>query len=479
MGVTRRGAKARRQVSPAALASATSAGLPRAEVDRTDLATGKTGLMDEGRPRSAQAAQGAHPSSPARGRALRLVGGALAFLGAGLLLKSFWDLVRGGGPESASSLILHLVPGPAFILAGLFAIERGRSMEPLPYSDFHESEPMLPNILGNAMGHIDPYGPSSTTVSPPAGWHSGDSAVSIPSASLTSTILGSGHAPAEMPPTPREWGAEASGGVAQLAPAAAPTAAMMSGGQPPYQQGPYSGFGTAAPDPRYPRAGYAQPGQDHPPSGSPAGNIPPQAQFGPGPGPGPGSGSQLDQWTDPSAAIHVSGPVAPIAGRANPVVIETYRAWVTGQTLGHAAFQPLAVRDRFDEWFLLSASGVASLLAWTHEDHGATYSADTWVDQILPSQGISIADRELAMDLLRAAALHAGGLHTAPTERLMAYHPADLVTAMGTLHVGLLRLYSSLEGVHPGKVLRDQLGDGQDLTALPPSNRPAWLPPGS
>ena len=153
--------------------------------------------------------------------------------------------------------------------------------------------------------------------------------------------------------------------------------------------------------------------------------------------------------------------------------------WVSARGWLRRAVDRGAVRDRFDEWFLLSASGVASLLAWTHEDHGATYSADTWVDQILPSQGISIADRELAMDLLRAAALHAGGLHTAPTERLMAYHPADLVTAMGTLHVGLLRLYSSLEGVHPGKVLRDQLGDGQDLTALPPSNRPAWLPPGS
>jgi hypothetical protein len=169
-------------------------------------------------------------------------------------------------------------------------------------------------------------------------------------------------------------------------------------------------------------------------------------------------------------------------GSVNPAdssVVEIYRNWVLAQALGSESFQPLSVNDRYDEWFLLSASGVATLLAWTHEDHGATYSADTWVDQILPTQGIVISDRQLAIDLVKAAALHAGGLHTAPTDRLMAYHPSELVTAMATVHVGLLRLYSGLEGSNPAKVLRDQLGDSSVQSISPSSDAGRWLPPGS
>ena len=80
---------------------------------------------------------------------------------------------------------------------------------------------------------------------------------------------------------------------------------------------------------------------------------------------------------------------------ADAGVIETYRQWVLAQAVGSQSFQPLSVMDRYDEWFLLSASGVATLLAWTHEDHHATYSAETWVDQILPTQGIAISDRAI------------------------------------------------------------------------------------
>ena len=164
---------------------------------------------------------------------------------------------------------------------------------------------------------------------------------------------------------------------------------------------------------------------------------------------------------------------------ADSTVVEIYRNWVLQQALGAESFQPLTVNDRYDEWFLLSASGVATLLAWTHEDHGATYSADTWVEQILPTQGIVISDRVLAVDLLKAAALHAGGLHTTPTERLIAYHPSELVTAMATVHVGLLRLYSGLEGSNPAQVLRDQLGDSPTQSISPSNDERRWLPPGS
>jgi hypothetical protein len=162
-------------------------------------------------------------------------------------------------------------------------------------------------------------------------------------------------------------------------------------------------------------------------------------------------------------------------------LIEIYRQWVLGQAVGAETFEPLSVVDRYDEWFLLSASGVATLLAWTHEDHHATYSAETWVDQILPTQGIAISDRQLAIDLLRAAALHAGGLHTTPTERLTAYHPSELVTAMATVHVGLLRLYSGLEGATPAKILRDQLGDSPapSLAPTPDASERLWLSPGN
>lgn len=314
-------------------------------------------------------------------------------------------------------------------------------MEPLPFSEYDDADGDRIPVHVGGLSSPDPWPQSASASSPPA-WH--PSPAMSPSSdvdpgnlqtytptSATSAILGTGHAPAGLPVAPRDW---------MVDPFSQPAV-------PPAHQEPSQTVAT-------------QP--------APAATPPPVT-----------TAPAHDPWAEASTAIHVSGPVASVAGRADPTVIETYRSWVTGQTLGHDAFQPLAVRDRFDEWFLLSASGVASLLAWTHEDHGATYSAETWVDQILPSQGISIADRQLAMDLLRAAALHAGGLHTAPTDRLMAYHPADLVTAMGTLHVGLLRLYSSLEGVHPGKVLRDQLGDSHDLNAIAAPNRPNWQPPRS
>ena len=142
----------------------------------------------------------------------------------------------------------------------------------------------------------------------------------------------------------------------------------------------------------------------------------------------------------------------------DPRVIEQYRNWVLDQATGATAFEPLRVEGHLDQWFLLSACGVATLLSWTHEDHGATYPKEVWVDQILPEQGIAIADRELATELIVAAALHAGGVYTPPSTKLRSYQPAELVTSMAAMHVGLLRLYCALERTDPAKVLRDQLG---------------------
>jgi len=162
----------------------------------------------------------------------------------------------------------------------------------------------------------------------------------------------------------------------------------------------------------------------------------------------------------------------------DPQVIERYRNWVLDQATGATAFEPLRVDGQLDQWFLLSACGVATLLSWTHEDHGATYPKEVWVDQILPEQGIAIADRELATELIVAAALHAGGVYTPPSAKLRGYQPAELVTSMAAMHVGLLRLYCALERTDPAKVLRDQLGAPNVDAAAAVGAAPRLLAPG-
>ncbi len=162
----------------------------------------------------------------------------------------------------------------------------------------------------------------------------------------------------------------------------------------------------------------------------------------------------------------------------DPRVIERYRNWVLDQATGATAFEPLRVDGQLDQWFLLSACGVATLLSWTHEDHGATYPKEVWVDQILPEQGIAIADRDLATELIVAAALHAGGVYTPPSAKLRAYQPAELVTSMAAMHVGLLRLYCALERTDPAKVLRDQLGAPNVDAAAAVGAAPRLLAPG-
>jgi hypothetical protein len=133
---------------------------------------------------------------------------------------------------------------------------------------------------------------------------------------------------------------------------------------------------------------------------------------------------------------------------------------VLGQMMPGASFGPLDVDRSPDEWLLLATCGVATLLAWTHEDHHFTYPVETWAEEILPAYGVRIRDRELARDLILAAALHAGGVDSVPTERLRTYAPSDLVTAMASIHVGLLRLYCGLGRIGPDRVLADQYGIG-------------------
>ena len=175
-------------------------------------------------------------------------------------------------------------------------------------------------------------------------------------------------------------------------------------------------------------------------------------------------------WTPPSpvaaegqALGHL--PMADLTARSAvgsvaPVIVYRYRKWVLGQMMPGASFGPVDVDRSPDEWLLLATCGVATLLAWTHEDHHFTYSVETWAEEILPAHGVRIRDRELARDLILAAALHAGGVDSVPTERLRLYAPSDLVTAMASIHVGLLRLYCGLGRIGPERVLADQYGIG-------------------
>jgi hypothetical protein len=137
-------------------------------------------------------------------------------------------------------------------------------------------------------------------------------------------------------------------------------------------------------------------------------------------------------------------------------VLDQYRRWVLDQALGDSEFHTLDIDAHHRDLFMLSSCGVATLLSWLHEQHRATYTVDTWIDEILPSQGIEIDDRELAIELLIAAALYAGGIHTSPTARLREYRSDELVTAMATMHVGLLRLYCGIGHRHPAAIVGHQ-----------------------
>jgi hypothetical protein len=114
---------------------------------------------------------------------------------------------------------------------------------------------------------------------------------------------------------------------------------------------------------------------------------------------------------------------------------ERYRQWVLAQALGDDGIATLDAADA-REVFMLSSTGVATVLAWLREQDRASYSVERWVDEILPGQGIHIADRGLAIELLAGA----GEPQREPT--------TERAIAMATLHVGLLRLYCGI-GARP------------------------------
>lgn len=159
----------------------------------------------------------------------------------------------------------------------------------------------------------------------------------------------------------------------------------------------------------------------------------------------------------PTSAIALDRTRSVVSSVA-PVVVFRYRKWVLGQMTPGAVFEPLAIEGGLDDWALLSACGVATLLAWTHEDHDVTHPVEAWVDELLPAHGVRIRDRQLAIDLVLAAALRAGGVEAPQSPHVRSYEPADLVTALASIHVGLLRMYCGLGRIGAERVLADQYG---------------------
>ena len=382
-------------------------------------------------------------------RLYKLIGTIFALAGVTFLVPTAIELFNGGGPNGLGGVLFRLIPGPALVIGGLVLFEKGRLMEPHPRPE-DEDRLVEPGYRDRGRATERPYADRII-----------DPALAAEREEALRALTNPGGT---VPPEPARP-------IYHTPPQPEPVAPRP----PPPRIVPRVPLADKSRDGGVPFVAAAASAPPPPPvADAPTAFVPPEPH-------GPAAVAPQSPVSEPSLT-----PGSDLARQArasvsatDSTVVEIYRNWVLAQALGTESFQPLTVNDRYDEWFLLSASGVATLLAWTHEDHGATYSGDTWVDQILPTQGIAISDRQLAIDLLKAAALHAGGLHTTPTERLVAYHPSELVTAMATIHVGLLRLYSGLEGSNPAKVLRDQLGDSPMQSISPSSDAGRWLPPGS
>jgi hypothetical protein len=403
--------------------------------------------MDSSRPTPDLSSQ----TNESASRLYKLVGTIFALAGVAFLVPTAIELFNGGGPNGLGGVLFRLIPGPALVIGGLVLFEKGRLMEPHP---LHDDEDRL----------VEPaYRDRDRATEPPYADRILDPALAAEREEALRALTNPGGTVPPEPARPIYHTPEQPEPVAPRPPPPRIVPRLPSVDKSRDGSEPFVAAAAAAPP--------------LPAADAPTAFVPPEPYAQPAPAAvapqSPVSEPSLTPGSDLARQARAS------VSATDSTVVEIYRNWVLGQALGAESFQPLTVNDRYDEWFLLSASGVATLLAWTHEDHGATYSGDTWVDQILPTQGIAISDRQLAIDLLKAAALHAGGLHTAPTERLVAYHPSELVTAMATIHVGLLRLYSGLEGSNPAKVLRDQLGDSPTQSISPSSDAGRWLPPGS
>lgn len=71
----------------------------------------------------------------------------------------------------------------------------------------------------------------------------------------------------------------------------------------------------------------------------------------------------------------------------------------------------VAVADQSHSVDLPSLTGqISGVLAQLRQQHGMAYRTRTWIEEILPTYGLPLADPALARDLLAAAALDAGGI---------------------------------------------------------------------
>jgi hypothetical protein len=89
------------------------------------------------------------------------------------------------------------------------------------------------------------------------------------------------------------------------------------------------------------------------------------------------------------------------------------------------------VADRSPSVDLPSLTGqISGVLAQLRQQHGVAYRTRTWIEEILPTYGLPLADPALARDLLAAAALDAGGIR-ADVVGLAEAHTRDHIVDTG------------------------------------------------
>jgi hypothetical protein len=90
-----------------------------------------------------------------------------------------------------------------------------------------------------------------------------------------------------------------------------------------------------------------------------------------------------------------------------------------------------AVADQPRSVDLPSLTGqISGVLAQLRQEHGMAYRTRTWIEEILPTYGLPLADPALARDLLAAAALDAGGIR-ADVVGLAEAHTRDHIVDTG------------------------------------------------